>query len=187
MMTKLTLVCAFTFAMHSIFSQTFTDLQCSDLKGLMWSSVDLADMDKDGDLDILSCGTDADLNPFTIIYQNNGNDCFKEIEQTFTGVWGGWSGFAKWGDYNGDGFPDFAITGKDASGKRILEIHKNNGDTTFTKLNTTFGGTYSGELNWIDFNNDQKLETECSRRCSIHCVPTGNHNAKPDDRTPENY
>jgi hypothetical protein len=68
---------------------------------------------------------------------------------------------AAWGDYDGDGYPDLAITGNQALGYGTVVLH-NNGDLTFTDVRQTLGVplTFDGEITpaWADYDNDGKLD-----------------------------
>src|SRR5581483_2472870 len=62
-----------------------------------------------------------------------------------------------WGDFNGDCYLDFALTGMTSTG-RISRIYRNNGDGTFTDLNANLRGLDSSKLAWVDYDNDGDLD-----------------------------
>lgn len=70
-------------------------------------------------------------------------------------------GAMAWGDYNNDGFLDLFFTGsgKTTSTANRGELWKNNGDNTFTKVETTVFQTMAqSNATWIDYNNDGLLD-----------------------------
>src|SRR5581483_3450780 len=103
-------------------AQSFTPLSVS-IPGLRYSSVAWGDFDNDGDLDLLVCG-DTGAGFVTRIYRNDGGGSFVDIQAGLPGISGG---TVAWGDYNGDGYLDFALTGMTSTG-RISRIYRNNGD-----------------------------------------------------------
>ena len=79
------------------------------LTGLLAGDAQWGDFDNDGDLDILASGSDG-TDIITVIFQNDGNNNFSEIDPGFIGVA---LGSTAWGDYNNDGSLDVLITGVD--------------------------------------------------------------------------
>jgi hypothetical protein len=83
---------------------------------------------------------------------------FTPISQSFPKVI---NGAAAWGDFNNDGYLDLAMCGNaspNATPVLLLEIFKNNGNETFTKITGSFTGIFEGELKWADLNNDGYLD-----------------------------
>jgi hypothetical protein len=96
-----------------------------------YSSLDLGDYDNDGLLDIIlngqiqGCGGAA----VTVLYHNEGNLIFTDVETYIDGFKFGSSG---WGDYNNDGAADLLFTGLNQFGNPSTEIYRNNaGDSLF--------------------------------------------------------
>lgn len=113
-----------------------------------------------------------------VLYKNNGGDgTFTRIDPTVAFVdWQGApfdlaisSGTVAWGDYNNDGYPDFAVNGwsDSANGMKIF-VGCNKGDGTFECLDLSYSdptaelpeqpGTQKGHLVWCDLNNDGWLD-----------------------------
>ncbi len=113
---------------------------------------DWADIDNDGDMDIMIFGTDSSF-AFDIaeIYQNNGDGTFTSLNVGIPAVEQGSTEFV---DVNNDGFMDISISGIGSS-SNITKIYLNDGDSTFTEL-TGHGipGLNWGKLTWGDYNND---------------------------------
>ena len=140
-------------ALGSIASgQLFTPLSTS-IPGLRYASVAWGDYDNDGDLDVLVSG-DTGAGLVTRIYRNNGGGSFVDIQAGLPGIS---DGAAAWGDYNGDGYLDFALTGATAT-NRVTRIYRNNGNGTFTDINANLMGLDSAKLAWGDYDNDGDLD-----------------------------
>jgi len=120
-------------------------------------SASWGDYDGDGDLDLVVTGTDGS-NPTATIYENdvaNGNG-FSAIGAGLTGVE---SGSASWGNYDGDGDLDLAITGSDGSDARawIYENDVANGNG-FTAIGAGLTGVEAGASAWGDYDGDGDLD-----------------------------
>jgi hypothetical protein len=121
-------------------------------------SASLADIDNDGDLDLLfqAVGTGQRL------YRNNlagsGILTFTNITGTnLSGVGDSWS--AAWGDYNGDGLVDVFVgqTNSGASG----DVLRNDGGGVFTNTSAVVGlndPAFHQSVAWNDINNDGRLD-----------------------------
>jgi hypothetical protein len=127
-------------------------------------SASLADIDNDGDLDLLFQGSGTGSQK---LFRNNNINAGGTTSNTFTDVtptmWTTgiatslWS--AAWGDYDGDGKVDVLI-GEDNSGPAVGRLMRNTG-TGFTDVSTATGLNYNGfaqNLAWVDVNNDQRLD-----------------------------
>ncbi|MDR1342860.1 MAG: FG-GAP-like repeat-containing protein [Prevotellaceae bacterium] len=129
-------------------------------------SIAVADYNNDGYADVLVMGLDAAANQRRVyLYKNLNGAGFEQA----TGVFGGADylacngGGIAWGDFNGDGYQDVLFSGYVDGADPRAGIYKNNGDGTFGPLTLTLHGggalgTYGGEVAWLDYNNDGRLD-----------------------------
>jgi len=130
---------------------TFSEVTSVTLPGVINSTAEWCDYDKDGDMDFIFMGVDFNSNFLTTLYKNNGDGTFEDAGVEFPQAW---LGDAAWGDYNMDGYPDLIISGFVYPG-RITNLYKNNGDGTFTLADdTTFQKVSHSALEWGDYDND---------------------------------
>jgi hypothetical protein len=133
-------------------SGVFTEVIGTPFVGVLYSSVDFADVDGDNDQDVLITGLDFTNNvQISKLYINNGSGIFSEsIGTPFDGVREGSVAFA---DIDGDNDQDVLITGQifGASAK----LYVNNGNGVFTELlGTPFQGVMAGSVAFADVDND---------------------------------
>lgn len=135
------------------------------------------DYDNDGWTDLFIQGqTGGDKNTrVSYLYKNVNGTSFQHVakpvknqtgtEKPFIYLAGG---SAAWGDFDNDGFLDLISSGEaidgdkyDAdygySGSYNGAVYKNNGNGTFSEP-IKFLGTEEGDVAWIDYNNDGKLD-----------------------------
>jgi hypothetical protein len=119
----------------------------------------VADYDGDTYPDVLIAGVNGS-DKYFYLYKNNGTGGFTRQETAFNG--GEFPAYDKvvlaWGDFNGDGKPDILYSGHgDGNPDVVAGIYKNKGDGTFEHIELP-SGTYNGEVAWIDYNHDSKLD-----------------------------
>jgi len=135
--------------------------------GVRDSSCDVADVDGDGDLDVIVTGNMQSTPYYTaILYINDGAGSFTVSPQSstvsgtavFTGVYFGSSSFA---DVDGDGDMDLFINGYSASNGYNSHLYINDGSGNFTKESqssgesvSVFEGTYYGQGVFADIDSD---------------------------------
>jgi hypothetical protein len=129
-------------------------------------SASLADIDNDGDLDLLFQGASGAQRLWRNNVVNNGgttSNSFTNVSSTMlpTGpdalASDTWS--AAWADANGDGFVDLFV-GSNNTGSNSGDYLQNTG-TGFVNATSTVGLTDFGfhqNVAWADFNNDQRLD-----------------------------
>ncbi|GAA5024895.1 hypothetical protein GCM10011506_08840 [Marivirga lumbricoides] len=119
-----------------------------------YSSVAWADVDSDGDQDVLITGLGADNNASASLYLNDGNGNFAQVKNTsFEGVAFSSIAFA---DVDGDGDPDVLITGRNVNKVPLATLYKNDGLGNFSKVeNTPFGGVYHSSIAFADIDGDK--------------------------------
>ncbi len=136
------------------FSQT-----SNNITGVYYASIACADFDNNGTIDFVLSGLDRDFIPTSKLYSNLGNGQFEEVSVNLVGVW---QGSAAWGDFNNDGTLDLVIAGKDDIdnniSKGVTKLYRNNGDGTFTEVQTNIAGIFTGSVSWGDYNNDGLLD-----------------------------
>jgi len=111
------------------------------------------DYDGDGDLDVLVAGLGSHDIPFTIIYKNTAGT-FADSGIVLPGLS---RATAAWGDFDGDGNLDLAMTGLDISGIPTTRVYRNNGGG-FTPLPGSFTGVFAGTVTWADYDGDGDLD-----------------------------
>jgi hypothetical protein len=123
----------------------------SDIAGTQFGSSDFGDIDQDGDLDLIVCGS-GKLANVTTLYRNDGNGTFSPLKNkqlpsvVFSAV------VIK--DVNNDNWPDIFITGN-YNGTSISRLLINLGNYAFQTYDPiTFIGVSDGTINIEDFDND---------------------------------
>lgn len=131
----------------------------NNITGMYYASIACADFDNNGTIDFVLSGLDKYFNPNSKLYSNLGNGQFEEVAVNLVGVW---QGSAAWGDFNNDGTLDLVIAGKDDIdnniSKGVTKLYRNNGDGTFTEVQTNIAGIFTGSVSWGDYNNDGLLD-----------------------------
>ena len=115
-------------------------------------TLDWGDFDRDGDLDLLLCGFQGiELVQITKIFKND-HGIFTDIGAEFHGVS---EGFAKWIDFDADGYLDIMFCGIRNSGRSLAYLYKNNNGTSFTPISSTgLPNLSSVSCTIADYNND---------------------------------
>lgn len=131
---------------------TFTNIQAG-LPGFSINGSDWGDYDNDGDLDLLIAG-EGETGWDSTIYRNDGGS-FSNIAAGMTGlIWAA----AAWGDCDNDGDLDAAVAGYEPNaGITMTKIYRNN-DGAFVDTGATTHGMMLGYMDWVDVDNDQRLE-----------------------------
>lgn len=133
---------------------TFTpvSVQPSGINGISYGNSRWADLDADGDMDLLISGVDTVFG-YILIYENKGNDVFDKIENYTFNAFATNMDIA---DYDNDGRPDFIVTGKlhSCGGSAITLLYHNEGDMMFNNFYTDITGIAAGGTAFADYNND---------------------------------
>jgi hypothetical protein len=137
----------------------FTEDTSVSLPGVNWGSVAWADYNGDGKQDFLLTGKDNSDNNISKLYKNTGSGFSEDTSVSLPGV--GDSSVA-WADYNGDGKPDFLLTGFDSYSSEtqisnnISKLYKNTGNGFSEDTSVSLPGVWSSSVAWADYNGDGK-------------------------------
>ncbi len=136
-------------------NNTFININ-ANLLGIARGAVIWGDYDNDGDLDVLLNGH-QNSSPYYLskIYRNDGFDTFTDINANLLNA--DYS-TAAWGDYDNDGDLDILLTGAVGLPPYQTKIYRNNGNSTFTEINTNLTGVARGSTAWGDYDNDGDLD-----------------------------
>ncbi len=131
----------------------------ADFDALQDANSAIADVDNDGDMDVLLMGRVYSASfRITKLYLNDGKGNYLEVQNTpFTGIDQGACEFA---DIDGDGDQDLLIMGNTGSNPfRITRLYRNNGSGIFTLVNNTpFVGLIEGDISFGDIDGDNDLD-----------------------------
>ena len=133
------------------------DLTQTDLVPLFPCMVHWSDMNRDGFLDLVTVGADSNGTLFTQVYVNGPNYVLIKSLMLFKGDIGVTAGAFDFGDYNSDGYIDFALTGKNSQNNLITYIIRNYGAQIEAEI-VGLSGIFSGRPSWGDYDNDGDLD-----------------------------
>lgn len=135
----------------------FTEDLTSAFNGATNGDVDFADVDSDGDMDVLISGLSSFADFRTRLYLNNGLGVFTmQSPFVFENTQGSENIFA---DFNSDGFVDVFQTGRNNNNDLIAKIFSNDGNGNFTEVaGTLFQPIELGDIGVSDIDNDGDLD-----------------------------
>jgi hypothetical protein len=131
----------------------FTEITPAGLAAPPQPCVVWGDYDGDGDLDLLVAGLGKHDVPFTILYKNTAGT-FTDSGIVLLGLS---RATAAWGDFDGDGDLDLAMTGLDINGLPATRLYRNDGGV-FTPVAGNFTGVFAGSIAWGDYDGDGHLD-----------------------------
>jgi len=123
----------------------------ADLTPVSSGSSTIADVDGDGNLDLLVTGDSASMDQVSTLYLGNGQGGFAEANAGLNDVGSGSNSIA---DVDGDGNLDLLITGWDGSSK-VATLYLGDGQGEFTEVNAGLNGTGSGSASIGEMNGDE--------------------------------
>ena len=139
----------------------FTEIEGTFLDDIhSYSAVTFADIDNDGDQDLLVTALSNGFQEFTTLYTNDGEGNFNEIPSNIGNVIQGGIAFA---DIDNDNDLDLLITGYSESGNSgnlaVAKLYKNDGNGVFTEvIETPFDGVSNSSIAFADIDNDNDLD-----------------------------
>jgi len=132
------------------------------------SYISVADVDNDGDEDVLLMGEMANGRLTTRLYRNDRSMGFKEVFTPFVPVR---SGFADWGDMDADGDMDLLISGESSNGP-VSKVYRNDRQNGFTDINAGLIPLYMSDGEWGDYDLDGDLDIIISGMASDYSYHT---------------
>ena len=137
------------------FSESGIDLYQCWLGDIEWG-----DFNNDGNIDLVVSGTGGNgAERYTLLYKNNGDGSFTELDMDFPGV--SHSGL-EWADFNEDGYLDLFIVGETTTpgeGNSVSKIFINNGDETFRDSGVdNLNFSFYGDADSGDYDNDGTVD-----------------------------
>lgn len=131
---------------------TFTPI-VAGLEAVQNGHLSWVDFNQDQLLDLLVMGENSG-SPILRLYQNEGEGNFTLVPRP------GGSGLidlsncrADWADYNNDGFPDLALTGRNQSQLQTRILRNENGSGSFTSV-ISLPPVENGDIRWGDYDDD---------------------------------
>jgi hypothetical protein len=136
---------------------TFMD-EATLFGGVEAGSSDFADIDNDGDLDLLITGGDQSREPTATLYENDGDGDFSYSGGS-TDIDGVRSGTdAAFGDVKGDGDLDLVVIGNDDNRDPTSTLYLNDGTGRFSKAGESLEGVAEGAAKFEDVDDDGDLD-----------------------------
>jgi len=133
----------------------FTIVTGVPFDGIQEGTVSFADIDNDGDLDLMLSGYDGSES-ITQLYANDGNGNFTQI--LGTPFISGNYGFIEFGDVDGDSDLDLILNNPWA-GKDYTMLYLNDGSGNFTEVTgTPFRKVTESSISFADIDNDNDLD-----------------------------
>ena len=133
-----------------------------------------SDLNRDGRLDLVSIGADAEQSLRMRVYINNSNYILTPSITWESEIFGVTAGAIAFGDYNSDGYDDFALTGMNGDGDLITYVVQN-GINSFI-VTHILQGVYYGKPAWGDYDSDGDLDLliagQSSTEGALGSVPT---------------
>ena len=125
------------------------------VEGVNNGDLELADLDGDGDLDLLLTGAATDGDPRTLLYRNDHPLDFIDTGAQIQALE---SSNLALGDVDRDGDLDLALGGLSASGLLYAAMFTNDGGVLTQREDVALPGIIAGDFTWADYDNDQDLD-----------------------------
>jgi uncharacterized protein YuzB (UPF0349 family) len=135
---------------YNCFSQPFTSVS-NPFPGLGRGAVAFADLDNDGDLDVVMSGQNTAYNPVAKVFMNVNGEFTEVVSSNLRGLYNCALSVA---DYDHDGLFDVIITGQGVSGN-VTHLYRNTGSMQFQLADSTlYAAGANGDVAFGDYNND---------------------------------
>jgi len=130
----------------------FSEVTENPFADLHYGSMEWADYDNDGDLDLFITGKDKNWGRESQLWNNNGksgfdlapsSDIFRKIS----------AGAGKWIDFDNDGDLDLFLCGNDQITGNISKLYENTG-STFIEVDQEIAGMNHADVKVLDYDND---------------------------------
>jgi len=160
---KLKLLFVSLFLSQILSAQIFTAPTAQEFEGVLESATAFADVDGDGDQDVIITGSQGFGDRISKLYINNGKGTFSEMPDTpFEEVLGGTVTFA---DVDGDNDQDVLITGQHSFGQEITKLYTNDGLGNFSEVwSTPFSNIIGRSVAFADMDGDNDPDLLISGR-----------------------
>lgn len=135
-------------------SGSFTELTGLPFEGVYNSAVAFADIDNDGDQDVIITGKKNYTQDISKLYRNNGNGSFTVIASpAFIGMSLGSVAFA---DIDNDSDPDLLVIGHSPYATSLIaKLYTNNGAGSYSEVTDhVLTGVKNGAITFVDIDND---------------------------------
>jgi len=133
-------------------------LQVTSLPTGLWlGNGSWADVDRDGDIDLMMTGSATIEPPFvaeTILYLNDGTGAFTRTDPGVVDVYGG---YVRWADYDNDGDSDVLVSGLVSPDEYVTRLYRNE-DGIFVEDPQNLEVVSFGDAAWADYDSDGDLD-----------------------------
>ena len=131
----------------------YTEDSILPFTGLTFPAIKSFDLENDGDIDYVVCGTDLNNKPITSLVRNEGNLSFIELSTPLLNLN---SASISVADINNDGFDDLCLTGVDSTSQFDVKIYTNTGSGNFIESNLNSNATsfWGIESSFADIDGD---------------------------------
>ena len=134
---------------------TFTAMN-GNFSKLYMGSCNWVDYNNDSFLDLFVTGYDDALSDYvSILYVNDQNGNFTPVSNT--GIQGVSLSSSAWCDFDGDGWKDVFVSGMGMADPDIATIYKNNGDNTFSEMQS-FTSVWCSDVALSDYDDDGDMD-----------------------------
>jgi hypothetical protein len=117
------------------------------------------DYDHDGNVDVLVMRKGSHDVAFTTLFRNSGG-VYRDSGIPLLGLWPSSTcpaQSAAWGDFDGDGDLDLALTGLTTTGVPTTIVYRNDAGT-FNPVAGNFLGVFGGAVTWADYDGEGDLD-----------------------------